>query len=77
MKQQKKVLKEMVEALKGRLGESDKDVALLGGKDSESKKKVDELYEILKAETAKKEENGRAVECLEVRTSFFFFLFSF
>ena len=62
----------MVEALKGRLGESDKDVALLGGKDSESKKKVDELYEILKAETAKKEENGRAVECLEVRTSLFF-----
>ena len=58
----------MVETLKGRLGESDKDVALLGGIDSESKKKLDELKEHLKFETAKNEENGRAVECLEVRT---------
>ena len=56
----------MIETLKGRLVEVDKDFENLSGDSLESQNKINHLTELLREEVMKNEENGRAVECLEV-----------
>ena len=67
LKQQKKSFKDMIETLKGRLVEVDKDFENLSGESVESQNKINHLTDLLREEVMKNEENGRAVECLEVK----------
>ena len=46
----------------------DKDIERLAASDGISRSKVLEITDLLRLEVERNEENGRAMECLEVRT---------
>lgn len=76
LKDQKKGFKDMVEKLKSRLIEVDSDLEAATLSELTGQKKIEELAHLLKMEVVRNEENGHAVECLEVLTVALFMFYS-